>query len=170
MRAKNKNNVELIVTSVLLMFFCVIYLNAENWINSMTTDKFEIGPYAYPKAVCVIAAVLMAAILIKQVRLAHKGLLVGYDSSEEKPTYAIMVVLVIICLAYVWIMPKVGFILSSIILLPVLLLLVGVRRPKSIILFTIGVFAVAFVFFCLLMKLQLPRGKGIFQTFSLLFY
>lgn len=165
-----KRNSELIVTGAFLALFVVTFLNAEAWINAMTIGEFEIGPYAYPKAVCLISAVLMLAILVKQIGLLRAGQLPRYDTNEEAPTYFTMLCLVAVCMLYIWAMPRVGFILASLILLPVLLLIAGVRSPRAIVLFTIGVFLVAFVFFCLLMKLQLPRGQGIFKELSLRFY
>ncbi|USF25833.1 hypothetical protein N510_000749 [Firmicutes bacterium ASF500] len=165
-----KQNSELLVTGAFAALFVVTFLNAERWINAMTIGEFEIGPYAYPKTVCLISAVMMLGVLFKQIKLLHAGQLPRYEASEEAPTYFTMLCLVAVCMLYIWVMPKIGFILASLILLPVLLLIAGVRNPKTIALFTIGVFLVAFVFFCLLMKLQLPRGQGVFKDFSLRFY
>lgn len=170
MLQKAKRNVELLVSILFATFFAVTFLNAKKWINAMTMGKYEIGPYAFPRAVCVVAFVLMAAIITKQIRMLRVGDLPIYDTNEEKPTYFTMLGLVALCMGFVWAMPTVGFIVASLVLLPVLLVLVGVRKPLSIVLFTVGVFVVTFIFFCLLLKLQLPRGKGIFKAFSLLFY
>lgn len=170
MLEKAKRNGEMLVSLLFAAFFAVVFLNAKKWINAMTKGAYEIGPYAFPKAVCVIAFVLMAAVIVKQVGMLRTGDLPRYETNEEKPTYFTMLGLVALCMLYVWAMPTVGFIVASLVLLPVLLVLVGVRKPLPVVLFTVGVFAVTFVFFCLLLKLQLPRGKGVFKTFSLLLY
>lgn len=170
MLAKFKKNAEFIVTAGFLLLFSVTFLNAEKWINAMTFGEYEVGPYAFPKAACMIAFVLMCVISVKQIKLARAGLLVVETGNEEKPTYGTMLPIVAVSMLYVWVMPKIGFIIASLILLPSLLLIAGVRKPKMIILVTLGVFLVAFAFFCLLLKLQLPRGVGIFKKFSLLFY
>ena len=167
---KVKQNTELIVTCAFLLLFALTFVNADIWINAMTTGEFEVGPRTFPRTVCLISCTLMLAILLKQIKLARLGLLAEIEEGHEPTTYMLMLSLVALCLVYVWAMPKVGFIVASLFFLPSFLLLVGVRRPMTIILFTVGVFLVAFLFFCLLMKLQLPRGTGIFKTFSLLFY
>ena len=166
-----KKSPELIVTTAAVLFFAVVFLNSDKWINAMTIGEFEIGPYVFPKAVCLISIALMLSVFTRQIKILKNGeALPKYDDNTEEPTYLIMVLFVASSFLYVWGMQKIGFILASVILLPVLLIIAGVRSPKKIILISLGLLVVAFLFFCVLLKLQLPRGKGIFKTISLLFY
>ncbi len=168
---KIKKSPELIVTIIVTLFFAVFFLNSNKWINAMTVGEFEIGPYAFPKAVCLISVALMLSVLVRQLKILRGGeALPKYDDNTEAPTYLTMVLFIASSFLFVLGMQRIGFILASVILLPVLLIVAGVRSPKKIILITIGLLLVAYLFFCVLLKLQLPRGKGIFKTFSLMFY
>ncbi|MGI6028287.1 MAG: tripartite tricarboxylate transporter TctB family protein [Candidatus Heteroscillospira sp.] len=63
-----------------------------------------------------------------------------------------------------------GFIASSLVFIPLFMYLLGNRKPIVIILNTLAVTILCYLLFCKFMMIPLPRGMGIFRSFSLLFY
>jgi len=67
-------------------------------------------------------------------------------------------------------LPNMGFLLSTLIFIPGLMLGLGNRNPLQISLNTIGTILASYVVFIRLMMIPLPRGVGIFWDFSVMFY
>ena len=63
-----------------------------------------------------------------------------------------------------------GFISSTLLVIPILMLWLGERKWLRIVLLTVIMTFLCVFLFCKFMLIPLPRGSGIFRDFSLLFY
>lgn len=171
MLEKIKKNGDLISSIFVCIFFLVTLVMSKQWINAMPYNEFDIGPFLYPQTVCAIGVILMTVVCIKKFRMSKAELVVETAEKDAlPPTYLVMIGAIVVCGLYIWGMQKIGFLLASVMLLVLLQLITGNRSPVKIALITLGLIIVTYLFFCVLMKLQLPRGKGIFKEFSLIFY
>ena len=91
----------------------------------------------------------------------------GYDPQGRT---RLLITLAVLSL-YIFVgLPYIGFILSTLIFIPALMLGLGNRKPITIALNTIGTVVVCYAVFIRLMMIPMPRGVGIFWNFSVLFY
>lgn len=63
-----------------------------------------------------------------------------------------------------------GFIASTLLVIPIIMLWLGERKWLRIVLLTVIMTVLCVFLFCKFMLIPLPRGAGIFRDFSLLFY
>ena len=91
----------------------------------------------------------------------------GYDPLGRRRMIKVVVLMflyMVIGLKYM------GFIFSSLVFIPIFMILLGNRKPVVVSLNTLAVTASCYLLFCKFMMIPLPRGMGIFRSFSLLFY
>lgn len=130
------------------------YLEASKWKVLFATDPA--GPGAIPRILCVGFGVLGLILLaggftVKKTELAE----VPFCTVKEmKMTLA----LALVCLAYIVVLPILGYLLSTPLLLAAILLTVGVKTPKTIVLISLIGTIVLFLIFYSLLKVNLPMG------------
>lgn len=71
---------------------------------------------------------------------------------------------------YTLLLPYTGFIISTTVLIGFLFSLLGIRKKGVIILLSLASNAFFIVLFAIGLNITLPRGIGIFETFSFIFY
>lgn len=174
---KVKKIEDMVFTLLFLLFFGVVLVGIDKWIGAFRpTQTFETGPKLFPMILASIAVVLSISILIGQI-LKYRST----DGSDKKECageetitpivkqYVLMTTLLTLFI-FIYAMEYVGFLVSSLFLLLALQYTLGNRNWTRIVLFALGIIAVNFLVFIQLLQIQLPRGVGIFEQFSLLFY
>jgi uncharacterized membrane protein len=161
-----------IIMIVFSSFFLVMSLQLENRAGNL------IAPGSWPAALMVLMLILSVILLARtfskknsqniQINNREED---ADDNDEEKLVYPKRFFLLFITLAiYTFILGYVGFIVATILGIFVMSFLFGMKSPIRALI--TGIFAVAgsIVLFPILLNLPFPRGVGIFQMFSLLFY
>jgi len=174
---KVKRIEDIVVTMLFLIFFGVVLVGIDQWIGAFRpTQTFETGPKLFPVILASIAVVLSISILIGQI-LKYRST-EGSDQKEEAKEEMITPLLkqyvlwatLLSLFIFIYAMEYVGFLVSSVFLLFALQYILGNRSLLKVALFSVGIIAVNFLVFIQLLQIQLPRGAGIFEQFSQLFY
>ncbi|MBO8138311.1 MAG: tripartite tricarboxylate transporter TctB family protein [Desulfotomaculum sp.] len=157
---------ELILGIFILAFTGVMYYEAANFeFNASITT---IGPDYWPKIILAGMLILSVLLIIDIVR--RKGRLVGKkDEEPKKYPYNFWIILGII-LAYTFIIKIVGFIVSTFLFLISAMWILQIKKPHVLLTLTVSITIIMVVLFPKLMMVPLPRGTGVFRTFTLLFY
>jgi hypothetical protein len=112
-----------------------------------------IGPGDYPRVIAVGLFVLGALLAVQS--LGKPG--VTARALYPKGAAGRVTVLILLVLAYIRIMPYLGFLLSTPLFLVVAMLLFGVRKPLPILLSGVGVTLAVYGIFYSLFQILLPK-------------
>jgi len=162
---------QIIMSLVILVTAVYFYL------NTLTFPSFaqygSVDSDFWPKIVLGLLIFCSAMLLLENYRRrrAHhdqgQGKKEDYDPKgliRMLGTGALLLFYVFIGLQYL------GFLLSTLIFTAALMYWLGNRKPVTIALVSVLSSSLFMVIFCRLMLIPLPRGEGLFRTFSLLFY
>ncbi len=172
---KVKRIEDIVFTMLLLLFFGVVLLGIDTWIGAFKpTQAFETGPKFLPVILAAAALVLLVCVLVGQI-LEYRS--TGSEKGEEGEgpvtpllkQYVLLATLLSLFIV-IYSMEYVGFLVSSLFLLFALQYILGNRSWSRMALFALGMIAVNYLIFIKLLYIQLPRGVGIFEQFSLFFY
>jgi len=141
-----------------------------------TFPRFEhadkLGPAFWPKIVLLMVIVLSGVSVVKSVLKAKRQkspktqpMVAGEQESFKRLALAIFVSLV-----YGFSVPYTGFLLSIFIFQIVFLLILKVKKIWILFLFPLALTVVIYIIFIEILYIPLPRGQGIFLTFSRFFY
>lgn len=170
-----KKIVDLVFTTLVLISSVYLWL---------VTDSFPVFPkYKYvdsdfwPKIILLCMGILSVAIIFENVaalRLKIKEKKVGAASYKEvwDNTTGVkkMILMSVLCITYYWGLNVIGFMLSTIIFMLLAMLIIGGAKKITLIIYPIVFTVLIEVVFVKLLELSLPRGIGIFNEISLLFY
>lgn len=137
---------------------CVIlgifaYISATKWRVMMGADPA--GPGGIPKilgtGIAIIGVILIAGSFLMK------------DKRKEKPLFTrkeliITVALIAICLTYILLLPHLGYLVLTPLLIAGILLALGSRKVKSILLISVVSTVVLFLLFYSILKVNLPLG------------
>lgn len=135
--------------------------------SGTTGVTFEWGPAAWPRAALIIMAVVAVANY-----LTHRP--VGAAASERQGSVRSrqavinLIGLFAIPLVYVWLLPRIGFYIATLIFLPVYMRYLGERRWKFIAGVTLLLFALVNLVFTHIFFAGLPTGNwpGFYEVSS----
>jgi len=157
----------------LIILVVAIFLYA----NTFTFPTFEqygmVDSDFWPKIILVLLIICSIMLVIETIR---KRQALQQQSAEKRDDYdpkgmARMLLTVALLAFYIFIgLQYLGFLLSTLILVPALMYNLGNRKPIVIAINTLLCSGLAVLIFCKIMMIPLPRGMGIFRAFSLLFY
>lgn len=142
-------------------FGAIMYYIATTWKANFTADPA--GPAAIPKILCAGLIILGAILAIGGFRVKTKS---------EKPVVtkdeAITVgLLTVACIAYIALLPLVGYLIATPLLIAACLLIVGSRNVKTIVLLSLIGTLVLFLLFYSILQVNLPLGfmKNFIRSF-----
>lgn len=93
------------------------------------------------------------------------------EAAAEKKRQRVTVALSVVCfLAYLVATPWIGFILSTLVYIPVFALALGERRASVLLISPFLLTAIIVAVFAKFITIPFPKGVGIFAEFSRLFY
>jgi len=167
-----KNYVFPISTILFSAFFLIVSL------LNPTSSSTHIGPNVWPNIVLTFTLMLGVLQLIKTINEYRKNdRNTEQDSNKEgsKKNEDIFfrnkhwIILGTLAL-YIFLLPYTGFLISTIILVCFFFWLFGMRKKLGIILLSLASDAFFIVLFAHILNITLPRGIGIFETLSFIFY
>ena len=134
---------------------------------------FALGPAFWPQVILI--GMIIAAVILGISIYASGGNPIE-DSAEaaqfETPVGDAvafsprLVAIFLLPLIYVYVMHKLGFYLVTPVFLPAFMYTLGVRRWKTLILVTVGLYAILVLLFVKLIFTPLPQGAGYFHTLN----
>jgi putative tricarboxylic transport membrane protein len=136
----------------------------------------EMGSGLWPFMALAVSTLLSALMLIasiqKSIKAAGQGAQeVTAEANAEKKRARATVTLSIVCfLAYILVMPWIGFILASLLYIFVFALVLGERRRWVLAISPVLMTAVIMGVFAKFITIPFPKGIGVFAEFSRLFY
>lgn len=164
---------EIALSAVCLVFFAFMFNEA---LALRGVGRFgEVGSGFWPLLSLGIAAVLSLVWLVTNLRKysREKG-----NGAEEPPEAVIAawqrrrkIALCSVCLlAYIVVMPWIGFILSTLLFTLAFVLILGEKRKWVLIFSPLLITVVVVVLFAKFITIALPKGAGMFAEFSRFFY
>ncbi len=140
---------EFIVAFCLMIWGLSFFLLAMDFPPSLNPHDF--GPALLPKIISFIQMALGAGWIGQVIRRPNKT-----ESFPMKYRANILAIMTLIVL-YAWFMPKIGYYLSTVFFLPMMLFLAMERQGLRIVGITIGFILFAWGAFDLLLKVPLPK-------------
>ena len=154
-----------IMTIVFSCFFLIFSLALP---PSRTTEG--IGPGGWPTTILVLMLILGILLLIKGIRERNQSTAQEKkDSAPEVHPFRHWVITGITAL-FILCIPIFGFVITLPLFLVTVALILGMKRKVSAISFSLISSALFIYLFTHVFQVPLPRGTGIFRSFSLLFY
>ncbi|MBM3352331.1 MAG: tripartite tricarboxylate transporter TctB family protein [Betaproteobacteria bacterium] len=139
-------------------------------VDTASMTRGPLGPVVWPKA--MLACLLASAAVVFLVRLWQfaKGVPDDVDGGKGEYHEGRGAAAIAVLLAYAWALPIAGFAFSTAVFIAAVLLLGGVRRPRTVVL-TAGIGTVALLYvFVKVSLMPLDRGKGAFETATITLY
>ncbi len=134
--------------------FC--FYTASGWSRVGASDPA--GPDALPKILSVFFMVIGVILLLGSVLMKKQTEGETREAFLSGKSLAIIGLLAAICLAYILILPHIGYLFATPLLIACALLAVGERKPKTIILVSVIATLVLFVVFYFALQVKLPLG------------
>jgi hypothetical protein len=131
---------------------------------------YGMGPDVWPRIMLAGIILLTAILLIKDWKKRPKESKGTSEEGVEKPSRARMVAVLVLSFIYTYAMYQWGFLITTPFFIAIMLYLLRYRKVWAFfvypIVFTLGFYLI----FVVAASIILPRGHGIFRTFSLIFY
>ena len=136
----------------LIAFGIFMYHVSTTWPLNFSADPA--GPAAIPKILCAGLVILGAILVVGSLGVKTKST-TPFVTRDE---LIITGVLTAVCILYLVILPYIGYLLATPLLLASILVCVGSRKPKTVILVSIIATLVLFVLFYSILQVNLPLG------------
>lgn len=135
--------------SMLLIGIIAIYFT-KDFVNNIQGD---VGPSFYPIIVSTITIILAILLLISSYRMKNAP---QNHNFSKTGLYKIGIGVVYFAI-YFYFIPKIGFIISSIIFMVLFMLALGLRDWKKVIIIPIVTTIVIYYLFAIILKIRLPE-------------
>lgn len=175
---------------ILTIFFGTALLKFDVLIKgkSSALQPGDPGPEFLPYILLLIVFVLSIELFVTEILRKKDLLKLGYDNNlktqidvgaqnkdaedeELEESIVLLIAIMLLVFVFVYLLNKIGFVVGSIVFLILMQLLLKQRNLfKSYILFPITSFLVTYLFFVKALAVAFPRGIGIFEQISHLFY
>lgn len=157
----------------LVIFAVAVFL----FINTFSFPTFEqygaVDSDFWPKIVLILLMFCSAMLALETFLKRHTIDAKGQEKKEDYDPKGLVRMLGTGALLALYIfagLKYLGFLLSTFLFTPLLMYWLGNRKPIVIALTTLISTSFFVIIFCKIMLIPLPRGMGIFRTFSLFFY
>lgn len=153
-RKSNGINMDLIA-GILLTAIAALLLIASFTYPKLNRDDLIVGADLFPK---VVAAGMLVCALVILIKAIVKPVYRPPFTKEEKKEYLRTAIVIALCVLYTLVMPKLGFILTSILTLAAVQWVFGNRNILALILVSILFPVILFAAFKYGLGVQLPAG------------
>lgn len=132
----------------------------------------------WPKIILVTMGILSLLILYNNIvslrRRDWEKRKVSSGDEKDDPASAVnwkkMVLMVVLCIAYYWGLGIFGFVIATIVFMWMAMMIIGGAKRITVIVFPVIFTGTLAIIFVKVLELSLPRGIGLFHSFSLLLY
>lgn len=122
-------------------------------------DEYAFGAAGWPRAVCLAILAGATAQLLLAWRAGNGGGAPAAAGETDKPRLALRLGILVLPLAYLYLMPVLGFFLTTPVFILFLLLLLQVRTPAALAGVTCVVYGLVLLTFTRLFYVALPVGR-----------
>lgn len=113
------------------------------------------GPGFWPNCIAVMMIALGAALLIKT--LVSKNQKKEQPIAYHTPGFKRVCILFLIFIAFSIVLKYLGFIIAALLFVPAVMFALGEKRPRWLILTSVGTTAFVYVVFAVILRLDLPQ-------------
>ena len=139
-------------------------------VDTTNMTRGPLGPVVWPKGALACLFVSALAVIVVRLWQLAKGTPDQAEGDAGEYHEGRGAAAIALLLAYAWALPVAGFAISTAALIVGVLLLGGVRRPRTVILTAvIGTVALLYMFVKVSM-MPLDRGKGVLETATVALY
>lgn len=163
-----------IILSIVTIVFGVIFLTFSMQIPVRSTGG--ISPAFWPTTLMIGLIILGSLLLLQSVKKPKfendsdvQGFLSEEPKEENEGGFAVYLVVGIL-VGYILLLNVIGFILSTFLLIYSTAFVLKMRNKKALLLASFAGTALLVVLFPIVLGTPLPRGTGIFTTFTQMFY
>lgn len=163
---------EIIISGVTFAVAWVLFYVATTFPQLKFADR--VGPAFWPKTILFGIIVLSGFLFLKNVivRLRLRGNKFGRGEVAvlEKEGTKGLIVAIGLSIIYGFSVPYGGFLFSILLFQVLFLLILKVKKVLVLVLFPLSLTVTLYIIFIKVLYIPLPRGMGIFLTFSRIFY
>lgn len=161
---------EIIINGVTFAVACLLFYVATTFPQLRFADR--VGPAFWPKTILFTVIVLSGSLLLKNVivGLRREELNQREVSAQEGEGTKRLIVAIGLSIIYGFSVPYGGFLFSIFLFQALFLLILKVKKVFVLVLFPLSLTLTLYIIFIKVLYIPLPRGAGIFLTFSRLFY
>lgn len=161
---------EIVVNGVIFATACFLFYVATTFPKFEHADK--LGPAFWPEIILLLTIILSGMLIAKNVSDWLKKRKTGLHPviEEKQGNLKRLSVAIVVSLVYGFMVPYSGFLLSILLFQIIFLLILKVKKIWILIFYPVGLTVVIYFIFIKILYIPLPRGQGIFLTFSRFFY
>ncbi len=146
---------EIIVSSVLIVLSLIFYYLAEDF--GSATNPLDVGPSAFPRLMLAFVAVLCVIQIFLSLRTRKKLLQSGKEAKKLVINNSVAMVCTCVAMVlYALLIPVVGFYIVTPLLIFLVMLLMGNRKWKQLVLTPVCFTLFTYVAFSLVLGISLP--------------
>ena len=175
---EKKSFQKLLISAFLILFGCICYYLSSNFL--VTKAPGRLGPDFWPKMLCLLIIIfsvgdVVILFLTKKKQALEEPVNSPEDTTLENDIYSKKYPLLLLggfvsTVAYIYLLPLLGFSLCTVLYLASIMLLGRYRNIKVIIISSfVGSFAI-FVIFSKIVYISLPTGLGALGDFTFFMY
>jgi len=163
---------EFLLTLFMLGMAVFLFIMATKFPTLRAYDK--LGPAFWPKIILIgliaLNGIRLTRFFLTQSQDLRTNLTkIALDSSQKRDLLRLLSVITL-CLIYTLLMPVFGFLLLTPIFQVLLLLTMGTKKWTTLVITPIVLTGVLFGIFVRILHIPLPRGIGVFNDLSRMFY
>lgn len=161
---------EIVVNGVIFATACFLFYVATTFPMFEHADK--LGPAFWPKIILLLTIILSGTLTAKNGLNWFKSKDTGHHpvNEEHQGNLKPLSLAIAVSLIYGFSVPYTGFLLSIFLFQIIFLLILKVKKVWTLIFYPVSLTAVIYLIFIKILYIPLPRGQGIFLTFSRFFY
>ena len=131
---------------------------------------YGMGPDVWPRIMLAGIILLTAILLVRDWKKRPKEQKGTSEEGAEKPSRARMVAVLVLSFMYAYAIYQWGFLVVTPFFVAIMLYLLRYRKVWAFFVYPIVFTGAFYIIFVRAASIVLPRGHGIFRTFSLIFY
>ncbi|MBI3057866.1 MAG: tripartite tricarboxylate transporter TctB family protein [Deltaproteobacteria bacterium] len=159
---------ELIFRGACLLFFAALLPWA--WNLGGIRRLGEVGSGFWPLSVLSLATALSALVFFQGLRSYLRAAHLGDKTPPQEPRLLQCLVAMATVLVYLAALPWTGFVSTTPLFIVVFMLGLGEKRVSVLVTAPVLITPALFLFFIKFVSIPLPRGSGVFLTFSRMLY
>lgn len=161
---------ELIFSLLILAASLFLYWVTGSFGTGTTLQGAQMGPAFWPRLLLGALIILSAVVSVGKIRTIAREKAWGESLLTMDRGKVRFFTAIGLCVAYLTLLPILGFIAITPIFMIAFMLLLGEKSPGWILGVSVGMTAIIVILFTKAMYVPLPRGIWLFREFSLLFY
>ena len=147
-------------TGALILSAFLVFYGIPNWVSAPdNVPRIVLSPVFWPMVLSVILAMVGIGLLLAARQCEAPGESYREDLLDRLSEYGRLIVLALLMLAIVYALPRLGMVLTSMLIIVVMAFLVRSRHPVTVFLCALIVPLLLYVFFAHIAGVAIPQGN-----------